>query len=548
MERFKTLFMMQLKEKLDLSFLKSKKQILFKVAFSILGFVAVTALAYLVLWFCQFLNLFSALNHLPLSLMAVVFFVMFALSLFTCTVGLSKALFYAKDNQVLITFPVTPNALFLSKMLVYYINEIKKTFTFLIPVFLAYGILSNLPIYYFPWMIVMLVIFTAIPVLLGGLLAIPTNYVIGFLKRFPIIKIALLALVLAGVVVGVVFLINKIPANINLIRSWVTVSQFIREFLNWFSTAFYPFYAFVIFLCGKFQNLTVTFFTTYSYAVFLVILGAILVLIGLNFLISRPLYLKIASKQFEFDKTPVKRAKENVKMHSFLSTCVYEAKRNFRDISVLSTSLSTLIIAPIAILFLNKIYAAISTRLMGDYFTISFNILIILLFVLSHNINVASIYSRDGEALYLNKMKPQKPLSILLPRLFYNFAFSFVILTISSVIFFAHSPIGAGDAICAFLIMLFVTCTHIIWCADIDFLHPKWNIYKTEGAAGVNPNEVKATILTFALGLATFGITVFLLIDGMNFVWLKLLAISAFLFGLRMFLFASKAKVLFKEK
>ena len=64
MSKFKTIFMMQLKEKLDLSFLKSKKQTMFKVVFSILGFALITAVAFLILWLCQFLNLLSALNHI----------------------------------------------------------------------------------------------------------------------------------------------------------------------------------------------------------------------------------------------------------------------------------------------------------------------------------------------------------------------------------------------------------------------------------------------------------------------------------------------------
>lgn len=101
MNKFKTLFQMQLKEKLDLSFLKSKKQTLFKVVFAILMFVAITALAYLILWFCNFLNLFSALNQIPLSFMSFVYFIIFVLNVFTCTFGLSKTLYYSNDNTAI---------------------------------------------------------------------------------------------------------------------------------------------------------------------------------------------------------------------------------------------------------------------------------------------------------------------------------------------------------------------------------------------------------------------------------------------------------------
>lgn len=545
--KFKTLFLMQLKERLNLSYLKNKKQLLFKIIFGLIGFVVVTAVAYLVLWLCQFLNIFSALNRIPISVMSVVFFVIFVLNLFTCTVGLSKTLFYAKDNQVLVTFPVNGNMIYLSKMLVYYINEIKRTFSFVIPIFFAYGLLSALPFMYFIWMPIMLVIFAAVPVLIGGLLSFPMHYVLKFLRRFPLIKTISALIIVAGLVVGVVFLIEAIPENINLIESWTVVSKAMRNFLSWFSQAFYVFYAFTIFLCGKFENLQSILFTEYSWIVFLIMLATILLLVGLNYLISRPLYLKSISKQFEFDVSKNHLKHYNLKRNSFVSTSIYESKRLLRDNGVFSTALATLILTPIAILLLCSIYAAINTRTMGDFFVVGFNILIILLFVTASNINVSSIYSRDGEALFLNKTKPQKPYKILMPRLLFNCIVSLVVLTIASPIFFVNSSLSAGEAVLAYFMMMFIVFAHIIWSAEIDFLNPQSVRMRTEGILAGNPNEVKSTILAFALSAISFGLILFFLMDGGNFVWLKLFFIAFALLALRAWLFYYKSKVLFKE-
>lgn len=547
LNKFKTLFLMQLKERLNLSFLKNKKQLLFKVIFAILGFVVVTAVAYLVLWLCQFLNIFSALNRIPISVMAVVFFVIFVLNLFTCTVGLSKTLFYSKDNQMLVTFPVNGNLIYLSKMLVYYINEIKRTFTFVIPIFFAYGLLSALPFMYFIWMPIMLVIFAAIPVLIGGLLSFPMHYVLKFLRRFPLVKTISALILVGGLVVGAVFLIEAIPENINLIESWTAVSRAMRSFLSWFSDAFYIFYAFTIFLCGKFENLQSVLFTEYSWIVLLIMLAVILVLVGLNYLISRPLYLRSISKQFEFDVKNKKVKHFNIKRNSFVSTSIYESRRLVRDNGVLSTAIATLVITPIAILLLCSIYAAINTRAMGDFFVIGFNILIILLFIMASNIGVSSIYSRDGEAMFLNKTKPQKPYKILFPRLFFNSVISVIILTISAPIFFVNSTLSAGNAILAYFMMLFLILAHILWSAELDFLNPQTVRMRTEGILSGNPNEVKSTILAFALSAVAFGLILFFLMDGGNFVWLKLFFIALALLLLRGWMFYYKSKVLFKE-
>ncbi len=547
LNKFKTLFLMQLKERLNLSFLKNKKQLLFKVIFAILGFVVVTAVAYLVLWLCQFLNIFSALNRIPISVMSVVLLVIFILNLFTCTVGLSKTLFYAKDNQVLVTFPVNGNMIYLSKMLVYYINEIKRTFSFVIPIFFAYGLLSALPFMYFIWMPVMLVIFAAVPVLIGGLLSFPMHYILKFLKRFPLIKTISALVLVTALVVGVVFLIEAIPEDINLIESWTAVSKAMRNFLTWFTEKFFIFYAFTIFLCGKFENLQSVLFTEYSWIVLLIMIAVILVLVALNYLISRPLYLRSIAKQFEFDVNRKRFKHQNVQRKTFLSTSIYESKRLIRDNGVLSTALTTLILTPIAVLLLCSIYAAINTRTMGDFFVAGFNILIILLFITASNINVSTIYSRDGEALFLNKTKPQKPFKILIPRLLFNSLISLIILTIAAPIFFINSSLSAGECVLAYFMMLFLILAHILWSAELDFLNPQTVRMRTEGILSGTPNEVKSTILAFALSAVSFGLILFFLMDGGNFVWLKLFFIALALLLLRGWMFYYKSKVLFKE-
>ena len=546
MNKFKTLFMMQLREKIDLSFLKSKKQTLFKAIFSIVGFVAICVISYLVLWLCQMLNIFSAINHIPLSVMAVVFFVIFILSLCTCTLGLSKTLYYAKDNQVLLTYPVNANSLFLSKILVYYISEVKRNFSFVIPIFFAYGLLSQLPFMYFIWFPVMITIFTAIPVLLGALLSFPIYYLLRFLNKFSIIKIALLIIILAGIITGAVLLINAIPENINLIESWAAVSRALRDFLSWFADKFYVFYALIIFFCGKYENLYSILFTEYSYIVLFVILGIIAVLVGLNYLISRPLYLKMASKHFEFDSKKSKSSK-NKAYKKGISPYIYETKKTLRDSKVLVTSIATLIIAPTAILLLNAIYAAINTRLMGDYFTMTFNMLVIMLFVLAHNISASYIYSKEGESFYLNKTKPNKPFKLLVPYLAYYGVMSVLILIASTTIFLMNANTSAINGVLIFFAMLFVVLGHIVWSAELDFLNPKNALYRMEGAVSVNTNEVKSTILAFALCIIFFAITLFFLIDGMSGVFVKLFVLSFMFFALRIYLFYYKTKVLFKE-
>lgn len=547
MSKFKTLLLMQLKEKIDYSFLKSKKETLLKVVFALLGFGAITVGAYAVLYICEFLHIFSPINHIPLSVMAVVFFVMFVLSLISCTIGLSRTLYFSPDTQMLITYPITSNQLFFSKLLVYFVGEIKRTFTFVIPVFFAYGILSHLPVLYYPWMIVMLVLYSTIPLLLGGILSVPGNFLLRFFKKYPAVKIVAISIVIVAFVFGVYYALIKIPSNINFIETWTIVSKTIRNFLSWFTKTFYVFYAFMIFLCGKYVNLKSVLFTEMSWIVLLALLCTIVALAAINIFVSRPLYFRIASKQYEFRKKEINKHHNNKKISKYTSLVWYETKKNFRDSYVFGANLLTLVVAPMAILLANKVYAAVATSLMGDYFVYSFNILLILLFVTANNINLASIFARDGDAVYYGKTTPLKLFPFLTAKIMLNCVTSLVVLTFSVIVFAMLNNIGTTNAITTFVLLFCAVFGHILWSAEIDILSPNIKKFQTHGDTAVSNDEIKSTGIAFALSFICFALVLFFLLQDGVFGITKVMIAAALFFALRLYLFYYKAKVLYKE-
>ena len=548
MSKFRTAFLMQLKEKVDYSFLKSKKETLIKVVFALLGFGAITVGAYAVLYICEFLNIFSPVGHIPLGVIAIVFFVMFVLSTINCTIGLSRALYFSPDTQMLITLPITPNQLFLSKMLVYFIGEVKRTFTFVVPVFVAYGVLSHFSILYYPWIALMLTIYTAVPVLIGGLLSVPGNFILRFFKKYPAIKIASITVFVAAFVGFVFWALFKIPSNINFIETWTAVSITIRNTLSWFTKNFYVFYAFVVFLCGKYVNLKVVLFTDLSWKVLLSMLGVIAVLVALNIFVSKPLYFKIASKQWEFRKKEGSREHKNRPLPKYGSLVVYEFKKNFRDSYVFGANLLTLVVAPMAILLANKVYASTATSLLGEYFIYSFNVLLILLFVTANNINLASIFARDGDAVYFGKTTPLKLFPFLSAKIMLNCLTSFVVLLFSVIVFAKLNAVETKTAITVFVLLFCAVGGHILWSAEIDILSPNIQKFKMHGDLAVSNDEIKATGLSFAVSFICFILVFFFLLqDGPTKGIIKVMSTAIIFFVLRLYLFYYKSKVLYKE-
>ena len=117
MKHLKALVLMQLQDKVDFSFLNTRKTLIRKIVFTLLKFVGVGAAAFLIRYLLGFI-IFQ--NSDTPQIMIVVLTFLLGISVITCTVGLVKSLYFADDNRVLITFPVGNNIIFISKLIVYY--------------------------------------------------------------------------------------------------------------------------------------------------------------------------------------------------------------------------------------------------------------------------------------------------------------------------------------------------------------------------------------------------------------------------------------------
>jgi hypothetical protein len=138
--KLKTLVRMQFQQKMDVSAQKDKKAVLFKTLYTVLGFILATAVLFFVFYIGAFLNVLSLSRTIPDYVLIFLVTVMQLISILSCTYGLMKSFYFSQDNPLLLTFPVMANEVFLSKLIVYYLLELKRSFTFLLPIFIAYGI------------------------------------------------------------------------------------------------------------------------------------------------------------------------------------------------------------------------------------------------------------------------------------------------------------------------------------------------------------------------------------------------------------------------
>ena len=543
-----TLVKMQLKEKMDMGYLRSKRKLIFKTVWLFVEFAAITAVITVLFHFVKLLGLFSLVHDIPVSVISLAFGIMLLLSLVTDTVGLVKSLYFSRDNTVLLTFPATPSLVFFSKLATYYVYELRKSFMFTIPMFIAYGIVKGYSLIYYPWLILMFLLISSIPVLVAALLSIPAMFGYIFLGRVKVLQYIVYTALGGAAVLAVWWLIGMVPEDINFIESWGNTYWEIQAFLNAYTEKFAPIYAFTELIVGRTVGLSSMIFHSGTLPSLLILIAVGVAMLLLCFLCSKPLFYRMASTPFEFKKRDKIKAKANRKNPPFLSAIKKEFVIGVRSNAFIKLGGVLIIIMPMAIYLLNKLYSAMNTRFLGTQMTICFNIIVILLMMMMTNIDLASVYSRDGSSSYLNKVQPAPYVTLLISKLVFHMIIALIGCVFTVNIFAIESSISQVNAWMIGIMIYCVYIAHLFSSAEKDIMNPQYEQYATFNEQANNPNETAAGFGAIIVAVVVFALALFFSSRNDPAAWIKLAVVAAVLAGYKVFTYISKIKAFYKEK
>lgn len=548
-KNLKTLTAMQFKDQIDFGFLKSKKKTIAKIVYSVLFFIIITFVIQLILNLVVKFGLFSFLQTLNFRVYLVLMTILFLLSFISCLVRVTNTLYFSKDNTVLITMPVKNNMIFTSKLIVSFIYELLKNITYILPFFFAYGMVMSLPATFYLWAIFSLVFFTLLSVVLSGLLSIPAMTIAIVLKKHKVLEYIVVSTIIVLAVLGLVKMIAAIPQNIDLVRDWGKIYWKLQDFLKVFAEKLFILDYLLQMFTGLAYNVYIfNPFNATNFKTLQICLGIIIISLTLIYLLSKPLFLKMISSPFEYKKSHKIRNKKNFKTPVFISSIIQQSKRIFRTPNLIYSVLAVATITPIAVFLQNKIIGAMDTRMFGNYMGITFNILIILLLTLSSNTTIASIYSREGNSAYLNKVNPVNYHVLLSAKVVLNASINVLSIIISCGIINTFASLGALNTIILTIAMVLIYIAHLFWSAELDIMNPQNQHYQTTGSHNKNPNELKSTIIAFfATFIFTFATFTFIQ-EEFSSVFPKLLLISTIFFIFRTYLYFTRIKLYYKEK
>lgn len=398
----------------------------------------VVSLVFFILVFVALVFLYNILiglfaNYLTLTFFKkhqfLIFFIAFmqVISIFACTIGMMQSLFLDKDNILLLAFPCRHSEVFVSKLLVYYISEFKKSIIVITPFLIAFGLNQNNSMMsdynfnagiYYSFTFILSFILPLIPVLVGSILSLPLSLLKRLMKNNSVIQIIVEAVIFISLfVLSIVFVNKALPSEIQVIRQYTTFVEGINNFLLKFSK--YGLYIRTIsnILLGERRGINI-----------LIFIATILVLVAGTILIIMPFFFKIASHSMEEARLKAHKVKENKKNHSiYFSFMKKDLLIEVRGLGELVNEYLMLLVMPIFIIILCGIYSRMKLDLTAPTWIRAFTAFIIFIQVLTCNQRASVSITREGGEFVLVKTAPNNTSIMVWSKL--------TILSITSTVF-----------------------------------------------------------------------------------------------------------------
>jgi hypothetical protein len=436
-----------------------------------------------------------------------------------------------------LAFPCNYSEIFLSKIIVFALEEMKKNVYFILPLLVGFGLNSEVGTLFWVQLPIMWLVLCLMPVFIGAMLSIPAI----FIKRFMQNHVWVYALIMTVVFGGLFFSIFTILSNVELpIKIVAVYGKFIAGIKQGFVTInkFALFYNWI----GK---------ALYGEMVWLYLPLTLLTLVGLCvvcFLAAMPFYFKAASASNENSTTKKHSLKISKRGGLFGTFFRKELKIQLRTFQSVNSIIIVVFLFPLITYVFNFLMAAINTNAMGRYMSIAFNMMIILSLLGTHNANSAASISMEGNEFAVLKTAPSNTSVIAWAKLAVTGLVNLASLCMMAAMLLMTTRLQILDIVLLMASILCVSLGQIAWGFEFDIRKPKIGDYAAKGD-GVTDNGNIAKAMAMAFLVATlFGVVGMLFMaEDYLFGWIRLVAFSVVFMAARFYLLRSNLKAYFDD-
>lgn len=439
-----------------------------------------------------------------------------AMSIVAAISGLVVDIYQSKDNQILLTLPAKNDEIFMSKLVVYYINEFKRNFYFLFPFLIAYGFLTKIGFGFYLSLIPMIFILPFIAVFLSSIISMIITITKNFFNRHAWLSFSALAFFIAGTFILIYYLVGFIPENIRIVQLYNSFIIGLTRFMQQVASV-----GTIYTIIGKLMN------GIHVFAYYMIVLGTIIGLFLINYFVSRPLFFRLTSMSSETAKTKKhtpKTPKAKGLFWTFLRKEIIIAKRSPNE---LLSNYAVLIALPLIMYVLNTIYMGMDRSSLGNQMILIFNVLITLILITASNTASAVAITTEGYEFVLLKTAPSKTKQVAWAKMTFNFVFTSTLLLLSFVLFRIALPVfNKTDVWLLFVFAFLFNASQIFWSFQTDIMNPKLADYAATGSLSNNDNIAKTLSNGLVASLLFTIISVFVFLIFKPIAWIILIIIG----------------------
>lgn len=457
---------------------------------TIVKYIAIFGGIFFVLWFLlsrivNYLSITVDVNVLALALILI-----FVVSLISSIANILNSMFMSKDNEILISLPVSFNQLFVAKLVYLYINEFIFNILYVGPMFVCVGVVGRLSAYYFLSFLLFFPILPFATLGVGSLLSIPIMFLVRFLKDHNKTTIIASLVAIAAIFTVYMFLITNISGAFNIaekhLETTIEVNGKIRRIggaipvFNWMSSAF--------------------FFSASIWKMYVFLFGALVLLCAALPLI-RGFYQKIAVFNNETKKVTKPKARKYVKRTPVKELFVNEFRTCLRSPSLIIQYFLFTLLTPLIVFAYDKLLFTIAVSQTGQSLIFASHVLVLMMLTtLSSAISSVAI-SRQGGLVYISKMIPISYEKQAFAKIAFNVLITWAAIVLATIVTCIFSTANIALVIISSIAAMFISIGHVCQSYDQDLRDPTIDWYDVSEVSTLSKNTTKTMLYGFLLSI-----------------------------------------------
>ena len=502
------LLRLQIDNKTDLFKMATPKKMLLSALKALLamiiGIVGVAVLLF---------RVFSLGIHINAEMLAIVLLVIQGVSICFAVGHIINTLYLCHDNEMLICLPITPNQLFISKIMLIYCKELGVNAIISLPLILSLGFFGGLGASFYLSIPLLLLVMPFFSIAVAALLSLPVMAVIRFLKPRPLLSIASILVLVSACLFGYLSLIGSFAESFNIVSKQLETVRQINATVLAFGCRI-PIY----FQCA---SAMLSFGKWYFFALYLAISAAVFTV---TIFFIRPFFFKIARTSLENTTKANQRPGHFRKSTPFLSLIDREIRCAFRSPTDIFEYFLFTLLMPFIVYSYDKLLMTITVNQAGVNMIAGSHVMIVAILAMLSNIVSASAISREGSNFHTTKTIPVTFYEQIFAKLTFNAIFTVGALLLTMIVSFFIYP--AWQVILGTVSITFAAIGHIAWSIDMDIKNPTINLQGNEEASNASKSTPKSLLIGLVIGFL-MGLLVIMYSGGGNPLTAYLLLIVA---------------------